>query len=270
MIFGEHDLGARAPFPRIDLILCRNVLIYFNLPMQRAALETFGFSLATDGRLVLGPSRPSPPCRGRSSRTTAGCGSTGDCPGISAAAQPWPRLVQPAPGSEVPLRRAIRPTRRGRPDRRRADRGRRGVAARPRALGVVVVDPRYYITRINTAARRMLGIHGAAFDQDFIHLAESLPSSAVRAAIDAALTGKTSRAVHEVEAADVAADGARVTRDGHRARTPGRAGARHGGRHRADRHHPARTRSARPRADPAAAGQGGRCSTTACCAPTTS
>ena len=31
MVFGEHDLGARAPFPRIDLILCRNVLIYFTV-----------------------------------------------------------------------------------------------------------------------------------------------------------------------------------------------------------------------------------------------
>ena len=56
MTFGEHDLGARAPFPRIDLILCRNVLIYFTVPMQRAALETFGFSLRDGGRLVLGPS----------------------------------------------------------------------------------------------------------------------------------------------------------------------------------------------------------------------
>ena len=27
MVFGEHDLGERAPFPRIDLLLCRNVLI---------------------------------------------------------------------------------------------------------------------------------------------------------------------------------------------------------------------------------------------------
>ena len=43
MAFGEHDLGARSPFPRIDLILCRNVLIYFNVSMQRTALETFGF-----------------------------------------------------------------------------------------------------------------------------------------------------------------------------------------------------------------------------------
>jgi two-component system CheB/CheR fusion protein len=29
VVFGEHDLGRRAPFPRIDLVLCRNVLIYF-------------------------------------------------------------------------------------------------------------------------------------------------------------------------------------------------------------------------------------------------
>ena len=30
MIFGEHDLSAGVPFPRIDLILCRNVLIYLH------------------------------------------------------------------------------------------------------------------------------------------------------------------------------------------------------------------------------------------------
>ena len=46
----------------------------------------------------------------------------------------------------------------------------------------------------------MLGIHGLAFDQDFIHLAESLPSTAMRTAIDAALGGKTTTTVHEVEA----------------------------------------------------------------------
>ena len=75
--------------------------------------------------------------------------------------------------------------------------------------GVVVVDAQYDIVRINTAARRMLGIHGTAFEQDFIHLADVLPSSAVRTAIDAALKGKTGHAVHEVEAADVASDSTR-------------------------------------------------------------
>ena len=54
MVFGEHDLSARVPFPRIDLLLCRNVLIYFTVPLQRVALETFAYSLRPDGRLVLG------------------------------------------------------------------------------------------------------------------------------------------------------------------------------------------------------------------------
>jgi two-component system CheB/CheR fusion protein len=76
-------------------------------------------------------------------------------------------------------------------------------------LGLVVVDTRYYISRINTAARRMLGIHGLAFDQDFIHLAESLPSSPLRAAIDAAFAGKTTTSVNEVEAPEVSTDGSR-------------------------------------------------------------
>ncbi len=38
VVFGEHDLAYRAPFPRIDLVLCRNVLIYFTPELQRRAL----------------------------------------------------------------------------------------------------------------------------------------------------------------------------------------------------------------------------------------
>ncbi len=52
----------------------------------------------------------------------------------------------------------------------------------------------------------MLGIHGTAFDQDFIHLAEALPPSAIRVAIDAALTGKTTSAVFEVEPTEAASE----------------------------------------------------------------
>ena len=44
-VFGQHDLGHRAPFPRIDLALCRNVLIYFTNELQRRALHLFAFSL---------------------------------------------------------------------------------------------------------------------------------------------------------------------------------------------------------------------------------
>jgi two-component system CheB/CheR fusion protein len=76
-------------------------------------------------------------------------------------------------------------------------------------VGVVVVDPRYYILRINSAARQMLGIHGTAYGQDFVHLAEVLPPSAIRVAIDAALAGRTTSALFEVESADAASETAR-------------------------------------------------------------
>src|SRR5699024_1927210 len=54
LIFGEHDLAQRAPFPRTSLILCRTVLIYFTPALQRRALQLFAFSLQQDGYLVLG------------------------------------------------------------------------------------------------------------------------------------------------------------------------------------------------------------------------
>ena len=208
MIFGEHDLGARAPFPRIDLILCRNVLIYFSLPMQREALETFSISLREEGRLVLGPSEtvaamPEPYVedhgRLRVYRRV---------PGPSLLPLGRTKLLRPHRELEVPLDAAIRSTRR---DVQTAAESTEAAEALllDLGLGIVVVDARYYITRINTAARRMLGIHGLAFDQDFIHLAESLPSTAVRAAIDTALGGNATTTVHEVESADILVEGSR-------------------------------------------------------------
>jgi two-component system CheB/CheR fusion protein len=208
MTFGEHDLGARAPFPRIDLILCRNVLIYFTLPMQRAALETFGFSLRDDGRLVLGQSEtvaamPTPfveeHVRLRIYRRVPG-------PPVLPLTRRKP--IRPARDHEAPLDRAILSTRRDVQITTHSNEAAEGILLDLRH-GIVVVDARYYIIRINTAARRMLGIHGLAFDQDFIHLAEFLPSTDVRAAIDAALDGKTTTTVHEVEAAGMPAEGSR-------------------------------------------------------------
>jgi len=88
MTFGEHDLGARVPFPRIDLVLCRNVLIYFTLAMQRVALETFAFSLRDDGRLVLGPSETVAALPESYARNRRASASTADCP--ASRPSPWP------------------------------------------------------------------------------------------------------------------------------------------------------------------------------------
>jgi two-component system CheB/CheR fusion protein len=54
-------------------------------------------------------------------------------------------------------------------------------------IGVVVIDRRYDIQTINNAARRLFGVHGPAIGEDFVHLAQGVPSQQLRAAIDEAL-----------------------------------------------------------------------------------
>lgn len=54
VIFGQQDLSRSAPFPRIDLVLCRNVLIYFTPELQDTVLSQFAFSLYPNGYLFLG------------------------------------------------------------------------------------------------------------------------------------------------------------------------------------------------------------------------
>src|SRR6185436_2388972 len=55
VIFGTQDIGHGVPFPRIDLVLCRNLLIYFKAEKQNQVLDTFAYSLApTQGYLFLG------------------------------------------------------------------------------------------------------------------------------------------------------------------------------------------------------------------------
>jgi len=54
IIFGRLDLIADAPISRLDLLACRNTLIYFNLETQRQILERFHFALDETGFLFLG------------------------------------------------------------------------------------------------------------------------------------------------------------------------------------------------------------------------
>ncbi|MCC6382166.1 MAG: PAS domain-containing protein [Dehalococcoidia bacterium] len=53
-IFGRHDLLQDAPISRVDLLICRNVLMYFNSESQARILERFGFALSDGGFLFLG------------------------------------------------------------------------------------------------------------------------------------------------------------------------------------------------------------------------
>ncbi|MEM9451693.1 MAG: CheR family methyltransferase [Cyanobacteria bacterium P01_E01_bin.6] len=53
-IFAKQDLGSDPPFSDIDLVSCRNVLIYFKSPLQQRILSIFHYSLKPTGFLVLG------------------------------------------------------------------------------------------------------------------------------------------------------------------------------------------------------------------------
>ena len=55
-VFSAHDLVKDPPFSKLDLVSCRNLLIYFAPKLQRRVLSTFHYSLKPHGALWLGPS----------------------------------------------------------------------------------------------------------------------------------------------------------------------------------------------------------------------
>ncbi|HEY9674848.1 MAG TPA: CheR family methyltransferase [Waterburya sp.] len=54
VIFGRHDLIQDAPISKIDLLVCRNTLMYFNSETQSKILARFHFALRDSGFLFLG------------------------------------------------------------------------------------------------------------------------------------------------------------------------------------------------------------------------
>jgi two-component system, chemotaxis family, CheB/CheR fusion protein len=54
VIFGRHDLIQDAPISRIDLLVCRNTLMYLNSDTQSNVLARFSFALREGGYLFLG------------------------------------------------------------------------------------------------------------------------------------------------------------------------------------------------------------------------
>jgi two-component system CheB/CheR fusion protein len=198
VVFGEHDLGARPPFPRIDLVLCRNVLIYFLPELQQRVLRAFAFALREGGWLVLGSSE---------SAAAAATSFTADRGALKVYRRDGPAPAPPPAMSSLALAHTPRQARVD-PTATPGRRGSRDVAPAERILlelpvGVVVVGRHWETLRINPAARRLLGIHGSALGDDFIRLAESLPASAFRGALRGALDGEVSTTVWETVTPDL-------------------------------------------------------------------
>ncbi|MBK8025803.1 MAG: hypothetical protein IPK19_31530 [Chloroflexi bacterium] len=56
LTFAIHSVTQDPPFSKLDLISCRNLLIYLDTELQNKVLSYFHFALAPDGFLVLGSS----------------------------------------------------------------------------------------------------------------------------------------------------------------------------------------------------------------------
>ncbi len=95
ILFAMHDLLKDPPFSHVDLISCRNVLIYLDRDMQDQVCSTFHYALTPNGFLLLGASETadSPPGLFRSVDRTAriykSVPQTGDKPRL------LPRLLGP-------------------------------------------------------------------------------------------------------------------------------------------------------------------------------
>jgi two-component system CheB/CheR fusion protein len=56
LVFSEHDLLRDPPFSRLDLISCRNLLIYLGAELQKSIIPLFHYALNPSGMLFLGTS----------------------------------------------------------------------------------------------------------------------------------------------------------------------------------------------------------------------
>ena len=53
-VFARQNLFSDPPFSKMDLISCRNVLIYLGAELQNQILPTFHYALRPNGHLLLG------------------------------------------------------------------------------------------------------------------------------------------------------------------------------------------------------------------------
>ncbi|HEY7092868.1 MAG TPA: CheR family methyltransferase [Ktedonobacterales bacterium] len=202
IIFGQHDLGHRPPFPHMDLVVCRNVLIYFTAELQRRALQLFSFALRNGGYLALGkaetikpvetafapahrvlklyrrigertfaPITPMSDIRASVRGVRSQALSQGGQESAFDTAQTWPPLTLPSQGQMIP-------------QRTRTNSERLGELVLDLPAGVAVVDRNYDVQFINRSALRLLGIYKASIGNDLIHLTTSIPTTALRAVID--------------------------------------------------------------------------------------
>ncbi len=199
VIFGLQDIGHGAPFPRVDLIVCRNLLIYFRPELQEEVLDLFAYSLhQTGGYLFLGKAEMARP-------------SQATFEVVNKKYKVYRCVAAPPHGLKQgglpphPISDALAAT--GDPTAAAAAEGGMDVAhlrrfneliLRSMSVGLVVIDRAYHMITSNPAARRLLQIHDQVGEPDFLHAVRGIPYNEVRGAIDAAFRERATTTIPEL------------------------------------------------------------------------
>jgi two-component system CheB/CheR fusion protein len=202
VIYGHQDLSRGVPFPRMDLVVCRNLLIYFNAELQQHVLDLFAFSLHhTNGYLFLGKAETVRPSQSfyeqidkrlKVYRCLRSPQPDKDERGVYTMPRSWMSHYDYGRAATTGNRR-IRITENESPeqdhypefeislvDLRRYNE----LIFRFLPSGIVIIDRNYRILTANGNARRLLSFRDLAHDQDFLHTVRILPYDNVRTAID--------------------------------------------------------------------------------------
>lgn len=208
VIFGQQDISRGVPFPRIDLVTCRNLLIYLKPELQQEVLDLFAYSLQQSrGFLFLGKAETARPTKSvfelvnkkwKIYRCVAG-----------PIAFPLQETNQPRNLMPIPSERR-RPllVRNPNPGALELTHAEVDIAhlrrvnesiLRYTTVAFVIIDRTYRILTINAAARRLFGIRDIAYDQDFLHTVKGIPYQQVRRAIDTGFREHSTTSLQEIE-----------------------------------------------------------------------
>ncbi len=169
VLFAVHDLLKDPPFSRVDLISCRNVLIYLDRDLQEQVCSTFHYSLNPGGYLLLGSSETADHPTGlfrvvdRNVRVYQSTAHSGDKPRL------LPRVLGPITVREqvISFRRS------GSPASALTEAARHRVAIEKMAPPSVLVDETHRVIHLSENVGRFISPSGGPLSEDIVDLVRS-------------------------------------------------------------------------------------------------
>jgi two-component system CheB/CheR fusion protein len=208
IIFGQQDISRGVPFPRIDLVTCRNLLIYLKPDLQQVMLDLFAYSLhQSHGYMFLGKAETARPTKAMFELVNKKW-KIYRCVGGSIAFPLHEGSVHSGAGNHSwreQRRRQIPPAIAGTLDLTHSEveiaqlRRINETMLRYANVAVVIIDRQYRILTINATARRLLGVRDIAYDHDFLHTVRGMPYQEMRRAIDTCFREHAGMNLQEIE-----------------------------------------------------------------------